>query len=304
MSTSEKLLLVGDNPFLGVSHLSQEQAKARGADVTTAAHAGELLATALENGANGFLFSVSELSLSILSSLPDRGSYRSMGLYPIAPWSFEYVRAAVRLGGLPGLARMVGGRIVRSGNLYALTQGLNGVLRNDPGALFKAYMSYEVARVRSAAGRDAKVASVILHEIVGDMALGLNMEWLFRAHVDANHRAGTKPGFNTRNLPYLAAKFADWGISLEGAVIAAPFNLEGFQMCPSREACETTLAGLRGTEIIAFSILAAGHLGYSDAIEYVTKLPNLRGVAVGVSKPEQARSTFRDLERAFKPAAD
>ncbi len=79
-----------------------------------------------------------------------------------------------------------------------------------------------------------------------------------------------------------------------GAVIAAPFNAEGFQMCPSRAACEAALEELPDTDVIAFSILAAGHLGYTEAIDYVATLPRLRGVAVGVSKPEHARSTFKD----------
>jgi hypothetical protein len=299
----DKLLLVGDNPFLGVSHLSQDRARERAPDVTGAAGAGELLATALDHGANGFLFSVSELSLTMLSTLRRRGRLGSTGLYAIAPWSFEYVRAAVRLGGMPGLARELGERVFRSRNAYAVAQGINGAVRNDLGAVYKGYLNYEAARIRTAGGPDVQIASYLLHEVVGDMALGLDMEWLFRAHVEANRRAGTAPGYNTRNLPLLVEKFRRWDISLAGAVIAAPFNAEGFQMCPSRAACEAALEELPDTDVIAFSILAAGHLGYTEAIDYVATLPRLRGVAVGVSKPEHARSTFKDLERAFRREA-
>jgi hypothetical protein len=124
------------------------------------------------------------------------------------------------------------------------------------------------------------------------MALGLDMEWLFRAHVEANRRAGTAPGYNTRNLPLLVEKFRRWDISLAGAVIAAPFNAEGFQMCPSRAACEAALEELPDTDVIAFSILAAGHLGYTEAIDYVATLPRLRGVAVGVSKRGRPSRTW------------
>jgi hypothetical protein len=157
--------------------------------------------------------------------------------------------------------------------------------------------------VRSAAGPDANVASFLLHEIVADMALGLDMEWLFRAHIEANERLGTQVGWNTRNLPFLVDKFEEWGISLDGSVIAAPFNAEGFQMCPSREECEATLGRLPNTDVIAFSILAAGHMSYSDALAYAASLPNISGVAVGVSKPEHARTTFRDIEKAFGQVA-
>jgi hypothetical protein len=300
---SEKLLLVGDNPFLGVSHLSQERARARGRHVTSAPHAGELLIAALENGANGFLFSVSEITLSILDTWKKSEPARRIELYAIAPYAYEYVRAAVGLGGIPGLVKEVSGRVIRSRDVRAVTWGLSGIARNDPTALLKGYLSYEAARVRLAAGEAANFNSLLLHELVTDMALGLEMDWLFRAHVDFNRREGIRPGFNTRNLPYLVRKFHEWGISLEGAVIAAPFNAVGFQMCPSKEECERILAELKRTEVIAFSILAAGHLNYSDAVEYVTKLPNLSGVAIGVSKMEQARSTFKRLRESYASVA-
>lgn len=303
MNGDRKLLLVGDNPFLGVSHLSQERARERDPEVTGATLAADLLTTSLDNEADGFLFSVSDLALEMLGTLRQRGRSADSALFAIAPWSFEYVRAAVRLGGIPGLAKEVGGRIVRSRNFYSVFSGVGAAARNDVASMFKAYMSYEISRVRAAAGREARLASVLLHEVVGDMALGLGLDWMFRAHIEANRRAGTQPGYNTRNLPLLATRFREWGIPLEGSVIAAPFNAEGFQMTPSKEACEATLAELDGSDVIAFSILAAGHLDYSEALRYIADLPNLRGVAVGISKPRHAQSTFRDLRHSFEQQA-
>lgn len=201
------------------------------------------------------------------------------------------------------MAKDVAGKVARSRDVRAIVGGLSGIVRNDPAALFKAYLSYESSRVRTAAGRRANFVSLLMHELVTDMALGLEMDWLVRAHVEFNVSAGMRPGFNTSNLPHLVKKFEDWGISLEGSVIAAPFNAEGFQMCPSREECERVLGDLERSQVIGFSILAAGHLNYSDAIEYVTRLPNLSGVAVGVSRMEQARSTFKRLQECYESVA-
>ncbi len=169
----------------------------------------------------------------------------------------------------------------------------------DPSRLFKAYMRYEASRVRAAAGGKADFVSLIVHELVTDMALGLEMDWLFRAHFDVTRSMGLRPGFNTSNLPLLVTRFEEWGISLNRCVIVAPFNAEGFQMFPSREKCEQVLGKLSGIDVIGFSILAAGHLAFADAIDYVTSLPGLSGVAIGVSKPEQAHSTFRHLREAY-----
>ena len=50
------LKLVGDNPFHGVSHLSQERATARGTEITNPTYAADLVRISLENGADGFMF--------------------------------------------------------------------------------------------------------------------------------------------------------------------------------------------------------------------------------------------------------
>jgi hypothetical protein len=51
--------------------------------------------------------------------------------------------------------------------------------------------------------------------------------------------------------------------------------------------------------VIAISILAAGYLSPSDAIDYIATLPNIKGVAVGVSKEKHAQETFKFLKALF-----
>ena len=143
------------------------------------------------------------------------------------------------------------------------------------------------------------LAAVLIHEIATDMALGLEMEWFFKAHVAFIAKEGLKPGFNTRNLPLLVRQFRRWGISLEGVALAAPFNAVGFQMCPSREACESALMGLPKAEVIGFSLLSGGYGRPQEAAAYAASLPHLRGVALGVSRPEQARETFQLFREAL-----
>ena len=72
--SKEKLLLVGDNPFHSISHLSQERARGRTEDPGNPKYAASLILTALENGSNGFTFSVSETTLAILKELDAHGA--------------------------------------------------------------------------------------------------------------------------------------------------------------------------------------------------------------------------------------
>lgn len=294
-SGGKRLLLVGDNPFHSISHLSQERARVRGDAITRAEHAAKLVMTSLENGANGFMFSVSDTTLSILSVIRETGRSERLRLYALVPYAYEYVRLATQIG-VPGLARKFAKRIIVSGNVRAIAMSLKGVMRTDPMALLKSYLIYEISRIKSSVGKQANLESVLLHEIITDMALALNLDWLFKSYIDFMLEHRIEPGFGTRNFAYLVNRFEEWGIDFHEIIIAAPFNKVGFQMNPSRIECEKALAKISEPNTIAISILAAGYLGPSEAINYVANLSNLKGIAVGVSKERHARETFRLLE--------
>ncbi|MEM2144502.1 MAG: hypothetical protein QW279_04015 [Candidatus Jordarchaeaceae archaeon] len=296
-SRSSKMLLVGDNPFHGISHLSQDRAFARGNILTYPKHAANLVAIALENGADGFMFSVNEATLSILREVCKRLKNDDFSLYAIVPYAFEYVRLATQVGGIPGLAKKITMQLLTSGNVGTFAKGLKGVIYADPTSLMKTYMIYEISRIKSIVSKDVNLGSVLLHQVVTDMALALNLDWLFKSYVDFMLKLGIIPGFNTGNFVYLVNKFRDWDIDMSKISIAAPFNKVGFQMIPSKRECEKVLESVPESNIIAISILAAGYLKPLEAIEYIATLANIKGVAVGVSKESHARETFKILKQ-------
>jgi hypothetical protein len=293
MGAEEKLFLVGDNPFHGISHLSQERSRVRGDAPTNPEYAAKLILISLENGANGFMFSVSETTLSILNVIDRNGMVESLSLYAIVPYAYEYVRLAGKVGGVPGLAKRIVKEVAFSGNLNAIAGGLKGVIEADLGSLVKTYLAYEISRIRSSAGKRARLESIMLHQLITDMCLGFDMDWFFDLYVNHILKIGFKPGFNTGNFAFLVKKFREWNINLEETVIAAPFNKIGFQMNPSREECEKVLADMPKPNVLAISILAAGYLKPKEAIDYIANLPNIKGVAVGVSKESHAYETFK-----------
>ncbi len=290
--SQKKLFLVGDNPFHGISHLSQDQARNRGNSIDSPEFAADLVMTSLQNGANGFMFSVSGKTLSILKIMHEKDPESRPELYALIPYAFEYVRQATQIG-VSGLAKNFTKQITRSGNIRATALGLKGVLRMDPVALLKTYVLYELSRIRSVAGKHANIASIMLHEVITDIGLALSLDWLFKSFIEFMGKQKIKPGFNTRNFAYLVKKFDEWDIDFNEVVIAAPFNKMGFQMDPSKADCETALASLGVSNVIAISILAAGYLNPVDAVEYVQSLPNILGIAAGVSKEKHALETFK-----------
>jgi hypothetical protein len=208
------------------------------------------------------------------------------------PYAYEYVRLATHLGTV-GLAKKLAKQVALSGNVRAVMTGLKGVARMDPEALMKAYLLYEISRIKSSAGKRQNLDSVLLHEVITDMALALDADWLFRSYIGFISKLGIKPGFETRNFAYLVNKFREWDIDFSKITIAAPFNKIGFQMNPSRTECEKALAQVPECNVIAMSILAAGYLKLPEAIEYIGGLSNLKGVVVGVSKEQHACETFK-----------
>jgi hypothetical protein len=293
---AEKLLLVGDNPFHGISHLSQERVKDRGNSITTAKYAADLVAASLENGANGFMFSVSDTTLSILRMSKSPKS-KPMNLYALVPYAYEYVRLATHAGGISGLAKQFAKQVACSGNFKAAAFGLNGILKKELKDLMKAYLAYEISRIKTSAKKNGILRSVLLHEIITDMALALDIGWLFRSYIDFISEFKIMPGFETRNFQYLTKKFQAWDIDLTKVVIASAFNKVGFYMNPSKIDCEKALAQVSGSNVIAMSILAAGYLKLPEATEYIGSLPNLKGVVVGVSNGKHACETFRFLNK-------
>jgi hypothetical protein len=243
------------------------------------------------------MFSISEKTLSILTHLQKNGVVNCLSLHAIVPYAYEYVRLASQVGGFPSLAKKMIKQIAFSGNFNAMVSGLKGVLEMDLSSLVKTYLLYEISRIKSSTGKQAELNSVILHQLITDMCLGLNLKWIFKLYIDFMLKNGLKPGFNTGNFALLAKKFKEWEINLEDVVIVAPFNKIGFQMIPSKEKCESALAEMPEPNVLAVSILAAGYLKPEEAIDYIASLPNIKGVAVGVSKEKHANETFKLLRQ-------
>jgi hypothetical protein len=293
-------LLVGDNPFHGISHLSQEKARARTLEQNQASiqQAARLVDLSLENGADGFMLSIDETTLSILKNLKTK---QPVNLYAIAPYAFEYVRKSTQTGGVAGLAKSLAKEMVFSSNIKVIASNLFGLARFNPPALLRTYAAYELSRINSVINDNFHLKTFMLHEIVTDMALALNMEKLCKSYIKFLKNRQIRPGFETRNFPYLVQKFSDWGIDFSDLTLTCSFNKVGFQMCPTKTDCEQALERAQNAEVIAMSILAAGYLKPIDAIGYLENLPGLSGVVVGVSKERQAIETFRVLREHNKP---
>jgi hypothetical protein len=295
---SKCLLLVGDNPFQGVSHVSRERAISRVHGLSDPDFAARLILTSAENGADGFMFTLNSITLSILSALSRKNTPPTLQLYALVPDINEFVRTVAFSGGITGLGKNLAREMLLSKNVRSILNAVAGGITLSHSRLFLSYLYYEAGRINRAVGKKVRLESLMLHETLCDMALALDMDWLFKTQFSFAAKTHTHPGFETRNLPYLVRKFEQWGLDVKKAVIAAPFNAVGFQMCPSQKEMEDTLSRIPDARVIGFSILAGGYLKPAAAIAYTKAHPELSGIAVGVSREEQAR-TFKSYKEAL-----
>jgi hypothetical protein len=294
----DRMILVGDNPFHGISHFSEKRARARSKRIGSVEYASELVLTSIQNGANGFMFSVSDTTLSILRLVCKKAEDQQLTLHAIVPYAYEYVRLATHLGTV-GLGKKLVKRILISFNPKAIVTGIKSVVGMDPEALMKTYLYYEISRIQSSIRKRHKLTSVLLHEVITDMVIALDLEWLVKSYIRFISGLGFKPGFETRNFPFLIKKFREWNIKFSDLELVSSFNKIGFQMNPSKTVCEKTLAEIPECSVIAMSILAAGYINLNDAADYIKNLPNLKGVVVGVSKEKHANETFSYLKKVI-----
>jgi hypothetical protein len=290
-------LLIGDNAFIGISHLSQLKARERLAQLDLDSYL-RVVGTAIQEAATGFSFSVHPTNTELLKSLSDSGLLsEEFELYPVLPYAARYVRL-MNEKGTGGLLSETLSSMNLADKAKTLLKGGFSAVTFDPAGLLATYLDMELSNILKIP--HAKIHSVLLHEVITDLGVSFQASTLFEKftqHIRSQYDA--KPGFVTRNLARFV-KFAESSkLSLTDLTVMTPMNRIGFQMAPSRTACESCLPTMNG-EVIAMSILAGGFLKLEEAVTYLSKLPELTGVVVGVSTEEHARETFSRLKLLLK----
>jgi hypothetical protein len=257
----------------------------------------KIIEAAAEAGASGYTFSTHPINLQILAELKHSDKLKDgFELYPVLPYAQGYVRLANEKG-MSGLVNETLSKLPVLDRARTVIETGFSALRLDPIGLMKSYLDLELQPYLNIKPENSHIRSVLLHEVLTDLCLGLrNVRMLdaFAQHIREKYHAS--PGFVTYNLVRFVEVFRQAGLALEDMTIMTPFNSIGFQMSPSRQSCEACLSTLPKTDLIAMSIMAGGYLKFDEAIDYVFTLPNLSGVAAGVSSTEHARNTFTRLQ--------
>ena len=282
-------IILGHNQFIGVSHLSQDAARTRTERFSDMRKVGKVIEACLGAGVNGMMLSTHPRARDILDYLKAEGLSDEINFYPLIPFAQGYVRRLNAVG-MTGLLKEIFRSASMSQRLSISLHGGLGLLRRDFTRLLGPFIDIELL-----AFKGFNVKAVFLHDAFVDLSLALGAGEqirFFSDHIKRNY--DMVPAFETMNFPRLLDSFIHWGI--EKPLVMTTFNKVGYQMNPSREACEESLESC-DADVVAMSTLAAGYLMPADAYEYVFSLPNIGSVVVGVSTVEHALETFRIIKQ-------
>jgi hypothetical protein len=287
-------ILIGDNPFIGVNHLSQERSRAKSSELNTERIA-RIIQVALESGATGLAFSTHPNMHQVLRYLKEQGYDREFGLYPVIPDATSYVRTASEKGVL-GLLTDLFGKMDFAARARSLISGGVSGLTLSPMRMFRTYLKAEVSILKNVSPKGARLKAIFLHELITDLIVSLELNDLFTMYVKfVRDSLKVFPGFVTRNFARFVDFVSQTGLRMSDIVVLTPFNKMGFQMNPSQEACERSLLRIGNSNIIVMSIMASGHLNLEEATTYLRELPKKLSCVVGVSTESHARETFAYL---------
>lgn len=286
-------LLLGDNQFFGVNHMSEEKARAQQIKFQELGAVMRVLDDAYDSGIRTFMCTthdrVAEIC-DVVRSQPER--YAGMQFFPCMPYAHKYANAVTDDGILGAIRKF----LPSEGLLDAAVRGTKSLAARDVEGVATLLID---AELKMFDGLDTPV--IWMQNVVVDLLLGLGFDEalrIFHDHVRARH--GAEPGYITMNLPLLLSALDRVGV--ENPLVCSTINAIGFRMPGGIEAYRDTLER-RPFRAVAMSVFASGAISPREAIEFVCGLPNVESIVFGASSRANIVSTKLLVDELWRPGS-
>lgn len=280
----EKVLL-GDNQFFAVSHLSDERSRAQSIRFKNDDAIIRVIDDAIDLGIKTFMCTTHDRIANICTHIRENpGKYEGFKIYPCMPYAHKYANAVTELGILGTIKQYV------PGNIFT-TFAKSGVafLGKDFLKLMQIFIDAEMKMFK---GINTPV--IFIQNVVTDMILGLKMYDVFKEYDSyIRNKYNAEPGYITMNLPAILDALNSLGI--ENPIICSSVNKLGFRMSGGKELYENYLKKKKFRPI-AMQVLAAGALRPKEAIEYLGNFPEIESVLFGASSKSHIKETKELIE--------
>ncbi len=289
-------ILFGDNQFFAVNHISDEKSRAQAIKFKTNDAILRTLDDALDAGIHTFMCTTHDRIADICKSIRnDPDKYTDFKIHPCMPYAHKYANAVTELGIVGTLKEYVPGNIFGS-----IFKGGKAYLAKDYLSIMELMVDAEMKMFKG-----IQTPVIFLQNVVTDLLLGLGMAEVLKAFHDyVLKKYDAEAGFITMNMPMLLDTLLASGI--KNPIICSSINKVGFRMSGGKELYEKTLE--RGNfRAIAMQVLAGGAIPPKEAIEYVTKLPNITSILFGASSKTNINNTssfIRHFDVKYQPKGE
>jgi len=280
----EKVIL-GDNQFFAVSHLSDEKSRAQSIRFKDDESIIRVLDQSIEIGIKTFMCTTHDRIGNICDHIRKNPSkYEGFKIYPCMPYAHKYANAVTELGIVGTIKQYVPGNIFGT-----FAKGGMAVLNKDFMKLMEIFIDAEMKMFK-----DIETPVIFLQNVLVDMILGLKMYDIlveYDAYIRKKYKA--EPGYITMNLPLLYDVLESKGI--KNPIICASINKIGFRMSGGKEIYEKYLTE-KEFRPMAMQVLASGALRPKEAIEYLGNFPMMESVLFGASSKSHIKETKELIE--------
>lgn len=274
-------VILGDNQFFAVNHLSDERSRAQAKRFKDDKSILDVLDTAIDCGINTFMCTTYERIGNIIKMMKQNPEkYKDFKFHPCMPYAHKYANAMTELGIVGALKEYIPGNILAVASKAGIAY-----MRKDFPALMELLVDAEMKMFE---GMNTPV--IFLQNVVVDLLMGLKMDELFVHYAEyIKEKYNAEPGFITMNLPRMVDMCERLGI--KNSVICSSINKIGFRMSGSISEYEEYLNSDKEFRPIAMQCLAAGALKPEEAMEYVCRFPKIESVLFGASSRAHIQQT-------------
>ena len=274
-------VILGDNQFFGVDHLSDEKARQKEQRFKDTREIIKVIDAGYEVGIRTFMCTTYGRIEEICDHIRANPSqYVDFKMYPCMPYAHKYANAVTEMGIVGTLKHYTGGNIVGS-----IMRGGVAVVQRDAVKLMQMLVDAEMTMFRG-----MNVEAIFLQNVVTDLFLGLGMHDFFAEFAKyVKSKYDAEAGFITMNLPMLAKVLEK--IDLNDPIICASINKIGFRVSGSMEDYEKVL-GEGKVRAIAMQVYAAGAIRPEEALDYVCRLKGVESVLFGASTKPHIQQTY------------
>ena len=279
-------ILFGDNQFFAVNHISDDKSRAQSIKFKDDSAIIKVLDDAMASGINTFMCTTHDRIANICDIVranPEK--YKDFKIFPCMPYAHKYANAVTELGIAGTLKQYVPGNFFGSlfkGGMAYITKDFESIMELMIDAEMKMF-------------KDVNTPVIFLQNVITDLLLGLratDMLVAFYRYIQKKHNA--EAGFITMNMPKLVSALQEGGI--ESPIICASINKAGFRMSGGKEIYEETLKNKK-VRMIAMQVLGGGAIHPKEAIEYISKLPNIESILFGASSKTNIESTVNYIHQ-------